>query len=595
MDYHAPLREMKFIINEVVGLEQMANDCALPEVNSELSEAILEEAAKLAGGVLAPLNRSGDKQGASWHDGKVTTAQGWIPAYHQFREGGWIGLAMPTEYGGQGMPNLINAAVLEMWMASNMAFSLGPMLTTGAVNALLVCASDDIKTKYLPKMVSGQWAGTMNLTEPQAGSDLAAVRTRAEPQADGSYRIVGQKIFITYGDHDMTENIIHLVLARLPDAPPGVKGISLFLVPKFKVGEDGKLGAENDMRTVSIEHKLGIHASPTCVLQYGDNGGAEGYLLGEANRGLEYMFVMMNEARFGVGMQGIAIGERAFQSALAFAKDRVQGRDIASGSNNTPIIRHPDVARLLLLCQAQIMSGRLMAYHTAELMDRAHYLTDAKAKQQALLMAELLIPIVKGWNTEKGIQITSLALQVYGGMGFIEETGAAQHYRDSRITSIYEGTTAIQANDLLGRKMGRDQGATLTTLAGQMQATAAELASSSNPRLQPLAKDLLGSLEALAKASQSMMMNMKANTRATFASSVPLLMGLGDVVGAWQMAKAALVAQAKLSAQEGDSAFYQQKVGLAEFYFRHVLPHGVAELKVAGMGGESVAQLMDTL
>lgn len=593
MEYQAPLKDMHHVIGEVVGFETLIQECGLTDVSSELAESILSEAGKFAEGELSPINRSGDKQGARMEKGRVKTADGWKEAYQNFCAGGWIGLAMPQVYGGQAMPSIINAAIMEMWMASNMSFALGPMLTTGAVNALLVCANDDIKNKFLPKMISGEWAGTMNLTEPQAGSDLAAVRSRAEPQADGTYKVFGQKIFITYGDHDMTENIIHLVLARLPDAPPGIKGISLFLVPKYMVNADGSLGAENDVRTVSIEHKLGIHASPTCVLQYGDTQGSIGYLLGEANRGLEYMFVMMNEARFGVGMQGIAIAERAYQQAWHYAHERTQGRDLVNGQNSTPIVRHPDVARILMLMRSQIDAGRMIAYHTAALMDKAHNLKDAEAKKQALLMAELLIPIVKGWNTEKAITNTSHAIQVHGGMGFIEETGVAQHYRDARIAAIYEGTTAIQANDLLGRKVGRDMGATLMKLGAEIQATATLLSQSKNHRLAPLTKDLTAGLEALFHATQTIMSTIKTDVRRSFASSVPLLMGLGDLVGAWMMARSALVAEEKLSSKTGDAKFYQQKIHICEFYFRHVLPHGVADLKIAGLGGESVVQWMD--
>lgn len=590
-EYQAPLREMAFAINEVNDFDAFASECGFNELNSELADAILQEAAKFASGVVSPLNRVGDKQPARWQDGQVITPPGWKDAYQQFCEGGWNGLSLPEAYGGQGMPNLIAASVMEMLNSANMSFALGSLLTSGAVHALLVCASDALKDRYLPNMVSGRWAGTMNLTEPQAGSDLAAVRSKAVPQADGSYRISGQKIFITYGEHDLTENIIHLVLARLPDAPPGVKGISLFLVPKFMVGDDGSLGQANDVRCVSIEHKLGIHGSPTCVLSFGDNGGATGYLLGEANRGLEYMFVMMNDARFGVGMQGIAMGERAYQQARDYAAERIQGRDLTGSAGGVAIMHHPDVARLLRLIEVQVTAGRLMATHTAALLDRAQNLT-GEAATAALYKAELLIPVVKAWNTEKGIENTSHALQVHGGMGYIEETGAAQYYRDVRITTIYEGTTAIQANDLLGRKLARDAGATLKNLGAEVQSLILKLATSEDPILQGFAPDLGKVLGLLAETVEKLLTNLRSSTKSCFGGSVPLLMGMGDLCGGWMMAKAALVAHQRKSSNPADAAFYQRQILLAAFYFRHVLPQAHAHLRTARDGGDSLVALM---
>jgi len=444
-DYRAPIKDMRFVMDEIAGFQQLSQLPAYADATPDMADAILDEAAKFTREVLAPLNRVGDTQGCTWTPEGVTTPDGWKEAYNAFREAGWSGITLPTEYGGQGLPSALGIAVQEMVCSANLGFSLGPLLTSGAVEALLTCASDELKATYLEKMVTGEWTGTMNLTEPQAGSDLALIRSRAEPQADGSYKVFGQKIFISYGDHDMTDNIVHLVLARLPDAPAGVKGISMFLVPKFMVNADGSLGARNDAHCVSIEHKVGIHASATCVMAYGDNGGAVGYLLGEPNRGLEYMFIMMNAARLGVGVQGIALGERAYQRALAYAKDRKQGRDALTGEALVSIDKHPDVRRMLMLMKSRVEACRAMAYYTASLLDRVHIGgADAEQQKRDLFLAEFMIPLVKGGGTEMAIDVTSLGVQVHGGMGFIEETGAAQHWRDSRITTIYEGTTGIR-------------------------------------------------------------------------------------------------------------------------------------------------------
>src|SRR5512137_2642134 len=460
--YRAPLNEMQFVLTELAGLDQVAALPGFEEATPDVVSAILDEAAKFASNVLDPLNAGGDREGARLQDdGTVKTPAGFKDAYRQFCENGWNGLIKSSQYGGQGLPHLVGTAVEEMWHSSNLAFNLCAMLTQGAIEAIVLRGSQELKDRFLPNMVAGTWTGTMNLTEPQAGSDLAAVRTRAVPQGDGTYKLYGQKIFITYGEHDYTDNIIHLVLARTPDAPEGVKGISLFIVPKFMVNADGSLGARNDVHCVSLEHKLGIHASPTAVMAYGDHGGAIGYLVGEENRGLEYMFIMMNLARFSVGMEGVGIAERAYQRAVAYAKDRVQGRPVGAekGAVGAKIIEHPDIRRMLMTMRAHTEAMRAVAYVTSAAMDNAHRHTDAEARRRHQAFVDFMIPIVKGCSTEIAQEVASLGIQVHGGMGYIEETGAAQHFRDARITTIYEGTTGIQANDFIGRKTARDGGA----------------------------------------------------------------------------------------------------------------------------------------
>src|ERR1700756_3146836 len=485
--YEAPLRDMQFVICELAGLDQLTALPGWQDTDEEVVSAILQEASRFASEVLTPLNRVGDQAGVIWKDGNVIMAPGFREAYQGYIDTGWNRLGFDPEYGGQAIPGLIGAAVQEMWKSANLAFSACFQLTQGAIEALLLRGTDDQKRKFLPKMVEGRWTGTMNLTEPQAGSDLAAVRTRAIRQADGTYRILGQKIFITYGEHDLSENIIHLVLARTPDAPPGVKGISLFIVPKFLVNDDGSLGSRNDAFCLSVEHKLGIHGSPTCVLSYGDQGGAVGYLIGEENRGLEYMFTMMNVARISVGLEGVGIGERAYQQAREYARTRVQGRDISGSEGPVPIIRHPDVRRMLLLMKAQTEATRALAYVVVAARDLAGHHPDEQTRQRNQAFVELMTPVVKGWSTETGIEIASLGIQVHGGMGYVEETGAAQHWRDARITTLYEGTTGIQANDLIGRKIARDQGRTIRgvleeirTFAGQLEGPDASLLSIKN-------------------------------------------------------------------------------------------------------------------
>ena len=582
MGYAAPVKDMMFVLKELAGLDQVAQLPGYEEATSDVVEAILEEAAKFAGGVLAPLNFSGDQEGTKWHDKEVTMPAGFKEAYSQFAESGWTALDCRPEHGGQGLPRLVSAAVREMWKSANMAFSLCPLLTNGAIEALELCGSTEQKQMYLPNMISGKWTGTMNLTEPQAGSDLAAIRSRAEPQVDGTYKIFGQKIFITYGEHDMAENIVHLVLARLPDAPEGVKGISLFVVPKFLVRADGSLGDRNDAWCVSIEHKLGIHASPTCVMAFGDSGGAVGTLIGKPNEGLKYMFIMMNAARYAVGLEGLALSERAYQQALAYARERVQGRAIEGSAAPVAIVQHPDIRRMLMTMKAQIEAMRALAYAVASAHDTAFHHPDAAERQRNQAFVDLMIPVVKGWLTETGNEIAYLGVQVHGGMGFIEETGAAQHMRDARITTIYEGTTGIQANDLIGRKVAREGGATLKAVIGLMESTVAEV-DKAGVELGDIGANLKKGIAALAEAGTYIASKYGADVRAVSVGAVPFLKLLGIVAGGWMMARAALVARARIAEGETDP-FYATKISTAVFYAAHVLvaAPGLAQVVIAG-------------
>jgi alkylation response protein AidB-like acyl-CoA dehydrogenase len=577
---------MQFVLRELADIEQVARLPGYEEAAPDTVDAILEEAAKFAAGVLSPLNSSGDREGAKWHDSTVTMPAGFREAYRQFVENGWNGIGCEPEYGGQGMPKVVVAAVQEMWKASNMAFSLCPLLTTGAIEAITLNGSPELKQAYLPKMIEGTWTGTMNLTEPQAGSDLSLVRARAMPQGDGSYKVFGQKIFITYGEHDMTGNIIHLVLARTPDAPEGVKGISLFVVPKFVLNADGAPGARNDVRCVSIEHKLGIHASPTCVMAYGDHGGATGYLVGRENEGLKYMFVMMNAARFAVGLEGVAIADRAYQRALEYARERIQGRDLADGSGPVPIVRHPDIRRMLMLMKSQTEAMRALAYVVAAAHDAAAHHPDAEERKRNQAFVDLMIPVVKGWSTETGIEVASLGVQIHGGMGFIEETGAAQYLRDARITTIYEGTTGIQANDLIGRKIAREGGATIKAVIGMMQQVEAALAKQPGGEFAAIHAGMSLGVKALAEAATYIATNFSQDVKSVHVGAVPFLKLLGIVSGGWQMARAALVAQAKVAAGDADP-FYPTKIATARFYADHVLSQapGLARTVIAGGAG----------
>jgi len=586
-EYFAPVRDMQFVLKELAGLAQVAQLPGCEEATPDLVDAVIEEAAKFAEGVLSPLNIPGDQEGAQWHDKQVTMPKGFKEAYHQFVENGWSALACEPEFGGQGLPKVVNACVTEMWKSANHAFSLCPLLTTGAIEALVLAGSDELKATYLEKMVSGVWTGTMNLTEPNAGSDLAAVRTKAEPQGDGTFKIFGQKIFITYGEHDMSENIVHLVLARTPTAPEGVKGISLFVVPKFMVNADGSLGARNDAYCVSIEHKLGIHASPTAVMAYGDHGGAIGYLVGEENRGLEYMFIMMNAARFGVGLEGVADGERAYQRAVAYARDRIQGTDIGvRGGPKVAIINHPDVRRMLMSMRSQVEATRALAYVVGAAHDTAVHHPDPETRKQNQAFVDLMIPVVKGWSTEVGVDVATTGVQVHGGMGFIEETGAAQHLRDVRISTIYEGTTGIQANDLIGRKMAREGGATIKAVIATMRALDGELAKQSGEHFVAIRQRFAAGIDELEKAATWIVGNFGKDVRATSVGAVPFLWLFGIVAGGWQMARAALVAQAKIDGGDADP-FYPAKIVTARFFADHQLSRaaGLASTVIDGAAG----------
>ena len=588
--YTAPLKDMQFAIAEFAGLDSVAALPGCEDVNAELVEAVLTEAGKFAQGVLDPLNRVGDKQGAQWRDGVVSAPAGFAEAYRQFTEGGWNGLGATTDYGGQGLPHIIAMPLQEMWNSANMAFCLCPMLTTGVQEALMHHGSPELLDTYMPRLVSGEWTGTMNLTEPQAGSDLSAVRTQAVPEGN-HYRIRGTKIFITWGEHDMAANIVHLVLARLPDAPEGVKGISLFVVPKFMVNADGSAGARNDIRCVSIEHKMGIHGSPTCVLAYGDGPGAVGYLVGEPNRGLEYMFTMMNHARLGVGMEGIAIAERAYQHALEYAKTRVQGRAIGQRSGDrVTIIHHPDVRRMLMTMKAQTEAMRALGYYAAGELDRAKRHPDAQARAVRQARLDLLTPVVKGWCTETAVEITSTGVQIHGGMGFIEETGAAQYLRDARISTIYEGTTGIQANDLIGRKVGAEKGATAMALIAEMRTLDAELGAA-GASFAAMHTVYVQGVTALESATQWLVDHYRQQPEAAAAVAVPYLKLFGTVAGGWLMARAALVSHARLAAADADQEFFTAKLATARFYLEHLLPQAVALSQTVTAGADSTLAL----
>ncbi len=581
MTYSAPVKDMLFNIEHLARIDQIAQLPGFEDADLGTAQAVLEESAKFNEEVLAPLNWAGDQNPSAWKNGVVTATPGFKEAYKQFAEAGWQGLQHPVDFGGQGLPKTIGAVCGEMQNSANMSFALCPLLSDGAIEALLTAGSDELKAIYLEKIVSGQWTGTMNLTEPQAGSDLALVRTRAEPQPDGTYRVFGTKIYITWGEHDMAENIVHLVLARVQGAPEGVKGISLFVVPKFVVDAQGNPAARNDVQCVSIEHKMGIKASPTAVLQFGDalagsladraGPGAVGYLVGQENRGLEYMFIMMNAARYGVGVQGIAIAERAYQKAAQFARDRVQSRPV-DGSMNTsaPIIHHPDVRRMLMTMRAYVQGCRALASVAAAAFDVAHHHPDAQARKEHQSFYEFMVPLVKGFSTEMSLEVTSMAVQVHGGMGFIEETGVAQYYRDAKILTIYEGTTAIQANDLVGRKTARDGGQAAKAIAAQVAATVADLQADGSADALAMAKRLDAARAAFVEVVDFVAGHSKASPNAVYAGSVPYLMLAGNVMAGWQMGRSLLVAQAQLAAGV-DKDFMQAKISTARFYADHIL------------------------
>ena len=587
MTYRAPVRDMLFVMKHLANIDAVAELPGFEDAGYDTAQAVLEECAKLNEDVVAPLNWEGDCHPSSFHQGVVSATPGFKQAFKAYTEGGWQGLHHPTDFGGQGLPKLIHAACQEMVNAANLSFALCPLLTDGAIEALLTAGSDEQKAAYIPKMIDGTWTGTMNLTEPQAGSDLAAVRTRAEPQADGSHRLFGTKIFITWGEHDMAENLVHLVLARVSGAPEGVKGISLFICPKFLVKNDGSLGERNDVHCVSIEHKLGIKASPTAVLQYGDHGGAVGYLVGQENRGLEYMFVMMNAARFGVGVQGIAAADRAYQRAVQYARDRVQSRPVdGSVPGAAPIIHHPDVRRMLMHMRANVEGCRAMALVAAAAFDAAHHHADRDVRQQNQAFYEFMVPLIKGYSTEMSLEVTSMGVQVHGGMGFIEETGAAQHYRDAKILTIYEGTTAIQANDLIGRKTARDGGATARAIAAQIEATEDLLRQADNGAAQAMASRLQAARQAFLEVVDFVAGQTKASPNAVFAGSVPYLMLAGKLMAGWQMGRALLVAQTQQAAGV-DAAFMQAKITTARYFADHILATvpGMRDSIVEGAAG----------
>ncbi|HLS56929.1 MAG TPA: acyl-CoA dehydrogenase [Zeimonas sp.] len=599
MAYVAPLKDMLFALRQLAGIDDVASLPGFADAGYDTAQAVLEECAKFNEGVVAPLNRSGDVEPATLSDGVVTTSPGFGEAFRQFADGGWQGIQHPEEFGGQGLPKLIATPCMEMLNSANLSFALCPLLTDGAIEALLVAGSQAQKRLFVPNLISGAWTGTMNLTEPQAGSDLALVRARAVPQADGTYRIFGQKIFITFGEHDMADNIVHLVLARTPDAPEGVKGISLFVVPKFLVDAGGKPGQRNDVWCQSIEHKLGIKASPTAVLLYGDDkgdvgAGAVGYLVGEENRGLEYMFVMMNAARFAVGVQGVAVAERAYQHAVAYARDRVQSRDVAGSSGPVAIVRHPDVRRMLMTMRAHTEAARALAYVAAAASDAGHHAADDAARRENMAVYEFLVPIVKGWSTEMSLEVTSLGVQVHGGMGFIEETGAAQYYRDARILTIYEGTTAIQANDLVGRKTARDGGAVARALIARVRETEAQLTARGGTELTAIATRLSAGSAALEAAVDFVVRGMKADVRAVFTGSVPYLKLAGVVLSGWQMARAALAADKMLKAGEGDAQFLAAKIATAHFHADHILSQAGALRSAAVDGAPGVLAMPES-
>ncbi len=586
MTYRAPVKDLLFVMKELAGIDAVAQLPGYADAGFDTAAAVLEECARFNEGVVAPLNSEGDKNPSSFDAGKVTTTPGFKDAFRQFAAGGWQGLQHPTDLGGQGLPKLIHAACVEIINSANLSFALCPLLTDGAIEALLTAGTREQQAAYIPSMIDGRSTGSMNLTEPQAGSDLSLVRTRAEPQADGSYKLFGTKIFITYGEHDLAPNIIHMVLARVAGAPAGVKGLSLFICPKVLAD-----GTRNDVHCVSIEHKLGIKASPTAVLQYGDHGGASAYLLGQENRGLELMFIMMNAARFGVGVQGVALAERAYQKAVLYARDRVQGRPVdGSLSAAGAIIHHPDVRRMLLTMRAHTEGCRALALVAAAAFDAAHAHPDAAARQQNQAFYEFTVPLVKGLSTEISLGVASLGVQVHGGMGFIEETGAAQHLRDAKILTIYEGTTAIQANDLVGRKTARDGGQTARAIAARIEATEAALNARPSPACRTMARRLAGGRQAFVDVVGFITEHHKASPNAVYAGSVPYLMLAGTVLAGWQMARALMAAEDGL-AEGRDAEFMRAKIATARFYGDHILNQAAALRDSIVEGAEAIAAM----
>lgn len=589
--YFAPIRDMMFVMRELIDLDRISALPGYEDATPDVVEAVTREAGTFAEEVLAPLNVTGDRQGSRLEGGRVEVPEGFADAYRQFVDGGWNSVSFPEDYGGQDLPQLVSTAVQEIWQAANMAFALCPLLTMGAIEALLAHGNENQRALFLPRLVTGEWTATMNLTEPQAGSDLSALRTRAERDGD-AYRIFGQKIFITWGEHELAENIVHMVLARTPDAQEGVKGISLFIVPKYLVNPNGSCGRRNDLRCVSVEHKLGIHASPTCTMAYGDNEGAVGYLVGEEGQGLAYMFTMMNEARLKVGLQGLAISDRSYQQALAYARERVQGRPLGKHSGErVTIIHHPDVRRMLMTMKSQIEAMRAFSYVVAASMDRARRAPDGSEREAHQNRVDLLIPVVKGWCTELAVEVASLGLQVHGGMGFIEETGAAQHLRDARITSIYEGTTGIQAMDLVGRKIRRDGGVAMRTLIEEFRSVEAELSRKDGVEWRALGVAMSTAIEDLTRATDWLLAKGVDDPAAVAAQAVNYLMMTGYVCGGWQMARSVLLAAARLEEGAADGSFYEAKWVTARFYIEQILPKASALATSVCSGGEPILAL----
>jgi alkylation response protein AidB-like acyl-CoA dehydrogenase len=585
MTFAAPVADIAFTLKHTAGLSRAIAAGLYGDLTEDVLDAVLAEAGKFATDVLAPLNAPGDRSGATFSDGAVTTPPGWKEAYAAWTAGGWNGLAASTEWGGQGLPHAVNAACIEMWNAAAMAFGLAPFLTMGAVEAIQAHASDQLKAAYLPNLVSGAWTGTMELTEPQAGSDVGALRTRAERMRDGSYRIIGQKIFITYGEHDLTDNIVHLVLARLSDAPAGTRGISLFLVPKFLLGKDGEPGSRNDLRCQSIEHKLGIHGSPTCTMVYGDNGGALGFLIGEENRGLACMFTMMNNARLNVGLQGVAIAERATQAAFAYARERRQGHVEGSWeAAPSPIIVHPDVRRMLLTMRALTRAARAICYATGVAIDAARHVADDAARKAAEDRAALLTPIAKAFATDIGVEVASLGIQVHGGMGFIEETGVAQLYRDARIAPIYEGTNGIQAIDLVTRKLPLSGGAAVRGYIDELRRTAAAVAASNDPAFGQAGIRLADAVESLSRATEWL---LTASGDAALAGATPYLRLFGLAAGGCALAYEARAAL-RLAAEGTPNA--AERVALARFFAENLAVQAGGLERAVIEGAESISE-----
>jgi alkylation response protein AidB-like acyl-CoA dehydrogenase len=595
-EYAPPLKDMQFVLDHVAGLGAVASLPGYEEATPDMAAAILEEGGKFAAGVLAPLNATGDRDGVRLENGVLTTAEGFPAAYRAFVEAGWPALQFDPGHGGQGLPWLLSTAAMELWNTANLSFALCPMLTQGAAEMLSLYGTEEQKRVYLPRMVSGAWTGTMNLTEPQAGTDLGEIRTRAEPAGDGRFRIKGQKIFITFGEHDMAENIVHMVLARLPDAPRGVRGISLFLVPKYLPDSAGRPGERNDLRCLSAERKLGIHAAPTCVMGFGEGEGegAIGWLVGEENQGLGHMFAMMNNERLAVGLQGVAIMERAYQQAVGFARQRIQGRDEATGQPGTPIIRHADVRRMLLTMRAKTEAGRALAYTAAAMLDTARRHPEEAVRNEENALVEFLTPIVKAWPTDAAVETASIGIQIHGGMGFIEETGAAQHYRDARILPIYEGTNGIQARDLVGRKVLRDGGETARRFIARLRRGEAALAAfHRDPAIAAIRARLVDGIDALSESTEWLLHAGKEDAQRPMAAAAPYLSLAGTVAGAWLLGRGAAAARQALDAdgEAGDSAFLEAKIATARFFAEHLLPPAIALRDTVARGSDPVLAL----